>query len=119
MRTSDGIRYAARDVIKCYVKHIQTKVNQIDALYIRSGVDRDFETYEDLFIVVLDYWLCKSTDFKGFDENLVQECAGILDIMVSTSKYERMFRLYPDGIHDTCILIYKRVAKGLIDNANR
>lgn len=115
MRVSESIRYLARDIIKGYVKHIQKKIALNDPLYILSGVDKDYDTYEDLFEVVMGFLFKKSDNLNNFNEDLVQECVGVMDLVIEDSKCSRAMK-YADGVYDTCILLYKRIENGVIES---
>lgn len=118
MRVVDSIRYLSRDIIKGYVKHIQHKINTEDISYILSGVDKDLDTYESLFEVVIGVLFKKSESYGNFAESIVQDCVGILEIVIEDSKYKRAMK-YSDGVYDTCLMIYKKVAQGVIEHADR
>lgn len=115
MRVSDSIRYLARDIIRTYVKHIQHRIAINDSKYVLSGIDRDIDTYEELFEVVLKVVFNKGQDYQNFDGFIVEETAGMIDIMIADSKYSKIMKKYSEGVYDTCLLIYKKVEKGLIE----
>lgn len=114
MRVSDSIRYLARDIIREYVKFVQRKVNENDVTFIKSGIDKDFDTYEELFEVVLAYVFNGNDNYCSFDAAMVHEIAGNIDIAIANSKYNRIMKKYSEGVYDTCIRVYKKVAKEVV-----
>lgn len=116
MRVADSIRYLAKDIIKTYVNYVRYKVHEEDKKFIATGVDKDLEIYEDLFITVLGVLFNKEVEDK-FDMDVVNQCAGVLDIMIEDSKYKKIRNKYADGVYDTCLLIYKKVEEGILSHA--